>query len=578
MRVTFYLSILIGAIALGEAAHSQNYGYTTGGDPLCSTSYDPNVSNVNGWGWQDTTGNGQANSCRIQHQYGYENSQYSHPYCSEGYTPTSQQQVSGWGWEDTDLDGSANSCVLSHEYGYTSAGTPYCSPTYSGPNTGGYGWEDTNNDGDANSCFIQTAPTHQYGLNQYGEPYCSPGYDGPNTNGYGWEDTDSFDGPNSCVIQNPEHQWGVHESGTPYCSPNYSGSNTNGYGWEDTDNYDGPNSCLIQTASIAPPFSSCINLGNDFEVPVGETWRIQTSTSDIDAIYNAGFDAIRIPVKWSDRASASSPYSINSAFFTELDAIVDHAMSKSDFKVILDVHHYDDLMADPNGQEQRFKKIWEQIADHYQNYSDELIFEVINEPFIDYSNAANNRMDIARINRLNEEILDIIRVDNPNRWVIVGGGNWGVLDSNGQGLVSSDPPDDPKVMVTFHYYLPFNFTHQGAAWANCRDSNGNPTACTSPVYWGTSADYTKLNADLDLAENFRDSVNQPLLIGEFGVYGPTSGGGALLSERAEWAQALRENAEERDMAWCHWDFQAGFPVWDSSSDAWISDMLDALQD
>lgn len=534
MRFLTACSTIAISIFCAANAHAQVYGYSSEGFPLCAESYDPNVSNVDGWGWQDTTGNSQANSCKIQHQYGYNGGQYSQPYCSEGYTPIASEQSSGWGWEDTDLDGEANSCVLSHIYGYTAGGFPLCAPSYNGSNTSGYGWQDTNSDGAANSCYIQASA---------------------------------------------QHQWGLDENGTPYCSPTYSGPNTDGYGWEDTDNVGGANSCLIQTTSTTEaPFTSCINLGSDFEVPVGETWRTQTTTTDINRIYNAGFDAIRIPVKWSDRASNSFPYTISSSFFTELDVIIDHALSKNDFKVILDVHHYDELMADPNGQEQRFKKIWEQIASHYQNYSENLIFEVINEPFIDSSNPSNNQMNIARIDRLNGEILNIIRQDNPNRWVIVGGGQYGNLEGYGEGLVSSSPPSDSKIMVTFHYYLPFNFTHQGATWATCWDNSGNPIACSAPVYWGTAGDLADLDTDMDLAETFRDSVGHPLLVGEFGVHGPASGGGAPVAERAEWISAVREASEDRNFAWCNWDYQSSFAAWNNNSNAWISQVKSALTD
>ena len=32
------------------------------------------------------------------------------------------------------------------------------------------------------------------------------------------------------------------------------------------------------------------------------------------------------------------------------------------------------------------------------------------------------------------------------------------------GSHTLDVPDDAHLIVTFHYYLPFEFTHQGAEW------------------------------------------------------------------------------------------------------------------
>src|SRR3546814_20509250 len=69
--------------------------------------------------------------------------------------------------------------------------------------------------------------------------------------------------------------------------------------------------------------------------------------------------------------------------------------------------------------------------------------------------------------------LAAIRATNPTRAVVIGGENWSGIDS----LATLDLPDDPNVYPTFHYYAPFDFTHQGATWvdpsqigrASCRE-------------------------------------------------------------------------------------------------------------
>ena len=42
----------------------------------------------------------------------------------------------------------------------------------------------------------------------------------------------------------------------------------------------------------------------------------------------------------------------------------------------------------------------------------------------------------------------------------------GVFYSSISGLLQLDPPDDPFLVATFHFYEPFAFTHQGATWVS----------------------------------------------------------------------------------------------------------------
>ena len=59
-----------------------------------------------------------------------------------------------------------------------------------------------------------------------------------------------------------------------------------------------------------------------------------------------------------------------------------------------------------------------------------------------------------------EPALAEVRASNPTRPVVIGGEFWSGINS----LATIPLPDDPYLVVTFHYYDPFNFTHQGARW------------------------------------------------------------------------------------------------------------------
>ena len=50
---------------------------------------------------------------------------------------------------------------------------------------------------------------------------------------------------------------------------------------------------------------------------------------------------------------------------------------------------------------------------------------------------------------------------------MIGPGQWNSIS----GLKSLQlPEDDQNLIITVHYYLPFEFTHQGAEWVNGSDA------------------------------------------------------------------------------------------------------------
>jgi len=117
------------------------------------------------------------------------------------------------------------------------------------------------------------------------------------------------------------------------------------------------------------------------------------------------------------------------------------------------MHHYLTMMSDPNGQHERFLALWEQIAEHYKDYPPALLFELLNEP--------NDQLIAPLWNEASNEALGIVRKSNPTRNVIIGPTYW----NNYSWMSTLDlPANDAHIIATFHYYKPFQFTHQGASW------------------------------------------------------------------------------------------------------------------
>ncbi|TGY88499.1 glycoside hydrolase family 5 protein [Marinicauda algicola] len=308
--------------------------------------------------------------------------------------------------------------------------------------------------------------------------------------------------------------------------------------------------------AFAPPadavgFTRCLNLGGALEAGYEGEWGYTIEDAHLAAIAQAGFEAVRLPVNWAGHAGPAPRYRIDPAFLARVDHVIETALGEG-LQVVLDVHHFEALMDDPEGESARLRAIWAQLSGHYAGWPDGLVFELLNEP--------NGAMDAARVNAMNGELLALIREDNPERRVVLATPRW----ANIEGLFELEPPDDPHIVLSFHYYSPFDFTHQGAPWTD-RERTG--------LSWGSPRERAEITADFRAVDAFAQARGLPVLLGEFGVYGEVP-----LPARAQWTRAVREAAEARGFAWCHWDFASSFPVYQTGEARWIEDMRAALLD
>ena len=298
-----------------------------------------------------------------------------------------------------------------------------------------------------------------------------------------------------------------------------------------------------------PPISRCMNLGSALEAMYEGEWGYTVRRADLERLKQVGFDTVRLPVRWSAHAQTEPPYAIDPDLLARVDEIVGWAEAIG-LNIIVNVHHYDALNDDPDTQEPRLEALWDQLATHFSQSSATLIFETINEP--------HTEMSTARTDALNARLLARIRTDNPDRWVILGTAFWGNLSA----LEESQPAYDPRVMLTYHEYSPFAFTHQGASWTD---------QTITGIGWGTRRDVDEMLAELDKARAVQDRTRLPVFIGEFGVYE-----GVPAAHRARWTKALRTGIEDRGMSWCYWDYAGSLKAYDTETEAWIPEIRAAL--
>ena len=282
-----------------------------------------------------------------------------------------------------------------------------------------------------------------------------------------------------------------------------------------------------------------INLGNVLSAPSEGNWSGAATEQYFIDVAQAGFKNVRIPMDFfGTRTSGdTSQYSadanttftgsradfiVDPLYFVRLEQVIGWGLAQN-LVIVLDFHGstlksdfiytFDDLEDEythPTSAKRaadlaKFYSIWEQIADRFKDYSDDLIFEVINEPYFHIS--------AAEMNDINSEVISIIRSSGSNnvtRKVIVTGGT----KTSFEAITTIDPQilnNDNYLIGTFHYYRPFNFTKSS-------DYRFNTNS------WGSQSDKNKIDSDFDVVKNWANGFNPPVAVylGEFGadnVYG-----------------------------------------------------------
>lgn len=309
---------------------------------------------------------------------------------------------------------------------------------------------------------------------------------------------------------------------------------------------DAPPGASAAARSMAEALGRGVNFGNMLEAPTEGAWGLSVTDDFIDKTASAGFKSVRLPVRWSNHASAQAPFTIDAAFMTHVDSIIQKLLAKG-LVVVLDMHHYRQLDGDgldagelpvaDAAVDVRFVLLWEQIAARFQGRDQRLLFELYNEP--------HGRLNGEAWNVLAARALGVVRKTNPNRVVVIGPTSW----NNASDLRLLRVPNDSNLIVTVHNYAPFTFTHQGAEWVTPVLPVG-VTCCNA-------SQVTEMTAPLDIAKAWSATTRYPVYVGEFGAYSK-----ADEASRITFNRTMRDAMESRGMTWGYWELASGFGVYD----------------
>jgi endoglucanase len=269
-------------------------------------------------------------------------------------------------------------------------------------------------------------------------------------------------------------------------------------------------------------------------------------------IKQAGFDHVRINLHPFRDTKIGADHKLSDAWLATLDWAVKQALANR-LLVILDFHEFQVMGENPEANKDRFLAFWRQIAERYKDQPRDVLFEILNEP--------NKKLTPELWNQFLREALAIIRRTNPTRTVVIGPASWNSINLLDKFEL---PEADRQIIVTVHYYNPFAFTHQGAAWTGNKDKLG--------VLWnGTELERQAILRDLDKAQTWARAHGRPIYLGEFGAYDKGD-----LDSRVRWTSFVARQAEKLGWSWGYWQFDGDFIVYDMKGQKWVEPIRDAL--
>lgn len=309
-------------------------------------------------------------------------------------------------------------------------------------------------------------------------------------------------------------------------------------------------------------------LPSDWETAWGQP---VTTKAMIDSVAAQGFNVLRVPITWEGKFGEGPDYTIDPDWLARVNEIVDYGID-DDMFVIINVHHEEWHMPTYENEaaaQEILTALWAQIADHFKNYNEKLIFEGLNEPRLkgtpmEWNGGNDEARDV--INHWNAAFVETVRNSGGNnklRHLMV---TPYAASSMDKVLNDFAVPDDDKVIVSIHAYLPYTFALADNAQATTEWSADNPA---------DTNDIDMLMANLK--DRYLDK-GRAVIIGEMGTRNRMN-----TEARAQCAKYYSEAAHNAGIPICWWDNNAfvgggeNFGLFDRKTFEWrYPDIISAL--
>lgn len=324
-----------------------------------------------------------------------------------------------------------------------------------------------------------------------------------------------------------------------------------------------------------------INLGNSWDsdgknCKDDNCWSNPIDDGDFKIIKDAGFNSIRLPVRWQ-RYSNYETHTVDPEILAGVKEDVRLAVDQG-LVVLLDFHHYVELNTLGGGahrkkadtlelfekEKQHFVALWTQIASEFEEFPDTmLVYDILNEPTIPNKDLVNDVLLSA---------YAAIRAASPGKTIMFESYNAAKFAQ----LSILDLPADGNIIYSGHYYEPYTFSHQGHGYDCLGDAAYSSNAASD--FMG----YAKLGMQLYPDVSGKDFI--PMNVGEFGISGSTNWecGADAPSDaaKAKWASETIKAAQKYNMSFHYWGFTyvGGFEAYDRKGKAWYPGFPQALVD
>ena len=316
------------------------------------------------------------------------------------------------------------------------------------------------------------------------------------------------------------------------------------------------------------------NLGNSLEANSGGTpnetaWGNPVLSKEfVLAAKAAGFQSIRIPVSYLSKIDDNNGYKIDSAWLDHVQEVVDYCV-QNDMYAIVNMHGdgYTTVSgswllcasSDQTKIKAKYKACWEQIADRFKNYDEHLIFESMNEEY-DGTYGTPNKTAYNNINDYNQIFVDTVRQtggNNDRRWLLIPGwntninytaDNYGFVLPTDQYLSSDNASGEKRIMVSVHYYDPWDFC--GTESADKTQWGSEATNQSKVPTWGDesymASQFKKMN-DKFVSQGYG------VIIGEFGAINKANYDSRNKACRADYYQKVCYYAKQYELVPVAWD-------------------------
>jgi endoglucanase len=300
----------------------------------------------------------------------------------------------------------------------------------------------------------------------------------------------------------------------------------------------------------------------------GQLRRDFFTEADVQQIAGWGMDHLRLPIDEEQMWTADGQREAEA--FDLLNQALDWA-DKAGLRVVVDLHilrsHYFNdrgepaLFTDP-AELEKLINLWRDLSAFMRARStDKVAYEMLNE------SVAHDPQDW---NRVAGQVFRVLRELEPKRTIVLGSNQWNQVQTYPDLVV----PDDPDLILTFHYYNPMFVTHYRAGWTDYRVYPGPIQYPGQPVPERYQDELRRLFPDADkrnlhfdrevikqhimIAAEVAQRTGHPLYCGEFGVYQAVP-----LDIKLRWYRDIISVFDELGIAWANWDYRGGFGIVES---------------